>query len=351
MRNILIVKLGAMGDVLRTTPLLAALRRAYPGCRVTWIVDRSCSGVLQDNPWIQDLWIREEGAAERAAAGSFDLAVCLDKEPEALDCIERARAAVKRGFGWNAAKTGVTALNPASEYAVLLGIDDELKFRKNRKTYQQISYEQVELPYAFDEYMLGSTEADERYAEAHLVSLGVGPEDYGRVVGINTGSGERFAGKKLTETQLLDLARRLAAATGKEALFLGGPEEHERNEKLAASAAGFGRNAGTRHTIRQFASIVSRLGLVITGDTIAMHIAIAVKTPTLVYFGSTCEAEIELYGRGRKVVADLACAPCYKRVCPLTPDQEICMSGIQTEDLEREAVGLLKRFANAAATR
>lgn len=350
MRHILIVKLGAMGDVLRTTPLLAALRRAYPGCKVTWIVDRSCSGVLVGNRWIQELWIREENAAERASQGNYDLAICLDKEPEALDCIDKANAAVKRGFGWNADRTGVAALNPASEYAVRLGIDDELKFRTNQKTYQQISYEQVELPYAFDEYLFECGQDDERYAEHHLATLGVRPEDYGSVVGINTGSGERFAGKKLPEANLIELARRLRQATGREVLLLGGPEEHERNRQLEAQCAGFARNAGTHHSIRQFASILSRLGLVITGDTIAMHIAIAVKTPALVYFGSTCHAEIELYGRGRKIVSGLACAPCYKRVCP-KDDVEACMSGMQAEMLEAEALAVLGRFRDAAANR
>jgi heptosyltransferase-2 len=351
MQKILIVKLGAMGDVLRTTPLLVALRRAHPGCRVTWIVDRSCSGVLQGNRWIHELWIREDNGAERAAAGEYDLAICLDKEPEALDCIAAANAKVKRGFGWNSARDGVVALNSASDYAVRLGIDDDLKFRTNRKTYQQISYEQVELPYAFDEYMLERQESDETYAERVLKNLGVGPDDYGRVVGINTGSGERFAGKKLPEAHLVDLARRLAVSTGKTVLFLGGPEEHERNAALERAADGFGRNAGTNHTIRQFASIVSRLGLVITGDTIAMHIAIAVRTPALVYFGSTCSAEIELYGRGAKLVSGLECAPCYKRVCPVLPGQDPCMSGMMPEDLEREALLVLQRFSQAAESR
>lgn len=346
MRQILIVKLGAMGDVLRTTPLLAALRRAHLGCKVTWIVDRSNAGVLQGNPWIHELWIREDNAAERAAAASFDLAICLDKEPEALDCIEKANAAEKRGFGWDAEHKGVAALNAASEYAVRLGVDDELKFRTNEKTYQQISYEQTELPYAYDEYQLHCRDEDERYAEHHLNTLGIKPADYGHVIGINTGSGERFAGKKLPEANILDLARRLHAATGREVLFLGGPEEHERNEALERQAAGFGRNAGTRHTIRQFTSMVSRLGLVITGDTIAMHIAIAVKTPALVYFGSTCSAEIELYGRGSKLVSGLDCAPCYKRNCP-KPDKELCMTEMDPAMLEKEALALMQRFENA----
>ena len=57
--QILLVKLGALGDVLRTTPLLTALKRRHPGARVHWVVEASCAGVLKEN-------IEDE--MERAAA-------------------------------------------------------------------------------------------------------------------------------------------------------------------------------------------------------------------------------------------------------------------------------------------
>lgn len=39
-KRILIVKLAAIGDVLRTTPLLSGLKRAYPQSHITWVVDK-----------------------------------------------------------------------------------------------------------------------------------------------------------------------------------------------------------------------------------------------------------------------------------------------------------------------
>ena len=81
----------------------------------------------------------------------------------------------------------------------------------------------------------------------------------------------------------------------------------------------------------------------VTGDTTAMHIAIAVKTPVLAYFASTCAQEIELYGRGKKVVSGIACTPCYKKICPI---DEQCMKDMKDEPLFREAKSLLARHAN-----
>lgn len=47
-KRILIVKLAAIGDVLRTTPLLSGLKRAYPQSHITWIVDKEAFPLLQN---------------------------------------------------------------------------------------------------------------------------------------------------------------------------------------------------------------------------------------------------------------------------------------------------------------
>ena len=96
------------------------------------------------------------------------------------------------------------------------------------------------------------------------------------------------------------------------------------------------------HSIKIFAAIVKTCDLVVTGDTTAMHIAIAVKTPVVAYFASTCAAEIELYGRGRKVVSSISCAPCYKKICPI---DEQCMKDMRAEEIFNEAKILREQYA------
>ncbi len=77
----------------------------------------------------------------------------------------------------------------------------------------------------------------------------------------------------------------------------------------------------------------------VTGDTLAMHIAIGLKVPVLVILGSTCPQEIELYGRGAKIVSDFECSPCYLSVCP---KEVTCMDATSADvvfDAARKLLG------------
>lgn len=337
--RILIVKLGAMGDVMRTTPLLEALDRRYPGAHVTWLVEPACREALEGNERIDELWEIGPEAERRLRASTFDLAACLDKDDAALDAVMAARSARKAGFGRDAAGR-LAPLTPESEYAVRLGLDDDLKFRRNQKTYQQITFEQVGLEFAGEEYAFVVTDADRAAARSRLEALGL-CSGRGPVIGLNTGSGPRFAGKRLPEETHARLADLFAERLGARVLLLGGEDELERNARIAARSRRGAIHAGA-HPLKVFAGIVSECDLVVTGDTIAMHVAIAMKVPSLVCFGSTCASEIELYGRGAKVVSQLPCAPCYLRDCPI---QERCMAEMDPEKLYETALPFVEARA------
>lgn len=326
--KILIVKLGALGDVLRTTPLLTALKKKHPQSHVTWVVEDGNAGVLEGAP-IDRLVKYSAAVPASLKKEKFDLVVNLDKEPEALDCFMAAPAPRKLGFG-RGADGKLCAADPLSDYAYRLGIDDELKFRTNKKTYQQISFEQVGLEFDGEEYLFAPDEASKKHVESYFASKGTPVESWKRpVIGLNTGAGHRFAGKKLPVSTYVEIARKLYDRHGATILLLGGQAEIERNRQIEQMVSRPVVNAGS-HSIRQFAAIVSLCDLVLSGDTTAMHIAIAVKTPVIVHFASTCHAEIELYGRGAKLVSEIHCGPCYKRICPI---DEQCMKDVRADDI------------------
>ena len=339
--NILLIKLGALGDVLRTTPLLTALKKKYPASRLTWVVDAANREVLEKNPLIDELRDATPETEAWAKDQRFDLAVNLDKEPEATRLLAVAGAAKKMGFTQDA-QGRLRAADALSDYAYRLGVDDELKFRQNRKTYQEISFEQLGLTFGGEEYVFSVPEADAAAAREHLRKIGADPGGTGRpVIGLNTGAGTRFAGKKLpaeTYAALAEVFHREMAAT---VFLLGGRDEIERNAFIQKTARCPVVNTGS-HPIRRFAAIVQACDLVVTGDTTAMHVAIAVKTPLVAYFASTCSQEIELYGRGRKVVTDISCAPCYKKICPI---DEQCMKDMSVGQIFREAKSWLDSHA------
>lgn len=80
--RILIVKLGAMGDVIHTLPAAAALRRGYPNSHITWVVDPKWAPLLDANPHISQViqLNRRELASIRSTAAAlraepFELAI------------------------------------------------------------------------------------------------------------------------------------------------------------------------------------------------------------------------------------------------------------------------------------
>lgn len=313
-RRILVLKLGALGDVLRTTPLLVPLREGGP-VHVTWVTGESVATLLSGHPRIDRLLLPGYETSERLAVERFDLVLSLDKDPYSTSLAMRVAATEKRGFGRDA-NGALVPVHPDAAYAYDLGLSDRLKFFENERTYQDVIFEVCGLPWRRQEYDVPAVREHAASGAGHLARAGV-PDGSGPLVGLNTGAGGVFANKAWTVEGFAEIARRLAA-DGARVVLLGGPDEAERNARIAALAAGSARDAGV-HGLREFAGIVAGCDLVVTGDSLGMHLAIAAQVPVVVLFGSTCPQEIELYGRGERVVTPIDCHPCYRRTCDIHP--------------------------------
>ena len=325
-KRILIIKLAAMGDVLRTTPLLRGLRTQDPECEITWITESHTIPMLEGIHEIDRLLPFTFETVLQIERETFDEAYCFDKEPKATALAMKVNAGRRVGFGMSALGKTIP-LNKESEYTFQLGIDDSLKFKINQKTYPELIFECADLPYpAPQEYILPDLSTEIEEAKARLLAEGVLPEDL--KIGLNTGSGDIFATKKWTEAGYVQLANRLVDELGAKVLLLGGPAEVARNQRIAEAVRHPLVNTGNDNPIRKFAGIVGNCHLVVTGDTLAMHIAIGLKVPVLTLLGSTCHQEIELYGRGSKIISDFECSPCYLSICP---KQITCMDAVSAD--------------------
>jgi len=329
-KRILIIKLAAMGDVLRTTPLLRGLRAGDPGCHITWLTEANVIPLLQGIPEIDRLLTYSYETLLQLEMETFDEICCFDKEPKAAALAMKLRSGRKIGFGMSP-YGNIIPLNEESEYAYQLGIDDPLKFRVNTKTYQELIYECAGISHAeAQEYCLADLSTEIREERRILHSIGVSPADL--KIGLNTGAGELFASKKWTEEGYALLADRLIEELDARVLLLGGPEEVERNIRIAAAARHSLVNTGNGNPVREFAGIVGNCSLIVTGDTLALHIAIGLRVPVVAIFGPTCHQEIEFYGRGAKITSGFECSPCYLGTCPR---EFTCMDAIAADEVFR----------------
>ncbi len=328
--RVLIIKLGALGDVLRTTPVLHAFRRKYPHAHITWVTKANARNMLGTTPFINRLIAIDDpdnGAALRLMVESFDEVHCYDKEDAAIALATMVKAERKYGFYMNP-WGHMAPVNKASVYSFDLGLSDELKFVRNQKTYQELTFESSELPLpaSMDPYEMPLTEDDRNCAEEALLAQGLGGRP---IIGLNTGRGRVFRTKQWQEDYFESLARSIKERMGADVLLLGGADEDDRNKRLAHKMPTIARYLGCNFSIREFAALLERCSVAVTGDTLAMHLALTVGTPTVALFGATCDQEVDMYGIGEKVVSRPPCAPCYKNTCD-KPDSENmrCMKDI-----------------------
>ncbi len=318
--RIVIIKLAAAGDVLRTTSILPPLKRKYPASHVTWVTDAAAVPLLEKNPYIDsvrtfgfDTWLE-------LSARSFDVLMCLDKEPRACALASALRAGEKLGFAMS--ETGAPVpMNEGANYDYELGLSNEKKFHENTLTYPEIFCRAVELEYEGDAYMLALPDTSVEYAKRFFAEMG--PSE--PVVGLNAGAGKVFANKAWTPAGFAELATTVRNRLGGTCVVLGGAEDRARAGEILRLAEGAAVDGGV-HEILDFSAIVGMLDAVVTGDTLAMHIAVALGVPAVALFGPSAPQEIELYGGGEKLVTPLDCAPCYLRSCDRSPT---CMDAIE----------------------
>ncbi len=335
MKKILIIKLGSAGDVLRTTAILSGLKERYPQSNITWLVEKSGSMLLEGNSNIDRVIVYSSGTAKPLANEDFDVAISLDKAREAIELATSINAKEKYGFG--ADKNGtLMPLNKEAEYSYRLGMDDDLKFYKNKKTYQELIFEVTKLNYKRNPYELTLNEKHIEFADNFFKKNNL---NNGKIIiGINTGAGKVFANKNLRKEKIVELIELLSEELNAKIIALGGPLEKGINEYIKKVMREKVVNSGCGNSLKDFAALVNNCSAIIASDTLTMHIAIALKKPVIALFGPTCAQEIDLYNLGYKIITGAECAPCYKNKCDKHPT---CMDRIALEDIVESVKGLI----------
>jgi heptosyltransferase-2 len=317
-----------MGDVFRTTCILNGLKEEYPNSHISWITKNESIPLLENNLHIDALLSFEHDAYLILQTEEFDLVINPDASPNSSRLATLAKGHKKLGFGYH--QRGYVF--PFNEEAIPwfnLGVNDSLK-KANNKTYQRILLDICRMNPSDYELTLRLTQEEKKFAEDFVNRHGLESASY--IIGLNTGASGRWPQKKWTEEGYVTLIKLLLEnLRGVKILLYGGPGEKERNIYLknkADSASVI--DTGFDNSIRKFAALLGIPDLVITGDTLAMHLAIAFRKKVIVLFGPTSHAEIELYGRGEKIFADMECLTCYKQFCDKTPN---CMDLIPAESV------------------
>lgn len=316
--KILIISLDALGNVLDNTPILHAIKRKFPFSTIYWITLPNAEKILWYNHLIDKVfsWTDENRMILKNI--KFDYVMNADKSLYACAFANEVKAKTKLGFLLNDDGKIIPA-NKGAIYSYILGIDDQKKFRENTRSGVDIIHEVFDLKYKYDPYVFNFSDEEKEFISDYKNKIKF--NDKYVYVGFNTGCSELFPNKKMTIEQHIKIIKELLKNKNLRIVLLGGKEDTERNKKIY-NAFKKEQNKNIINTpstlgLRRGACFMSIPDIVISGDSFGMHLAIALQKYIIAWFGLSCWAEIELYGRGEKLYPkELECSPCWKRVCP-----------------------------------
>jgi heptosyltransferase-2 len=297
-------------------------------------VDEESLDLLDNNPYIDRVFGYSLGCILPLTVQKFDVLISLDKEPPSTSLATMIKSKDKFGFGMNE-YGNLISFNKGAAYAYQLGVDDDLKFTQNTLTYQEIIYKTAEIEYQGDGYVfqLGDDHKDKAaqfFQEKHI-------DETQPAIGLNTGAGVKFETKQWPPEKYLQLIEYLSEGLKANIFLLGGRRETALNRHLEQEARSGVYNTGNNNSLLEFAGFLSKMDIVVSSDTLGMHLAIAQGKKVVALFGSTCPQEIDLFGQGVKLFAGVDCSPCYKQTCP---DMK-CMEEITSEQVFEEIKKLI----------
>jgi heptosyltransferase-2 len=299
--HFLVVKKGALGDVVRTSYFAKALKSKFgPGMRLSWITAPASADLLRLNPNIDDLWFD----FEQAKPYRFTRIFSLDDELDTL--VGVASLSAEAVTGAMLQDNRPTYTQDANEWFDM-GLHsrfgkqraDELK-KLNQRSHAQIFSSIFGVEQVRPEFYLDVS--CRRWAESMLPKAGCR-------VGINPYSGGRWPSKELRPAELDRLISHVLDGyspfgAGAAVVLIGAGEDFKKNEALVAQRRAHNLMAMcTDESVQHLAAAVGGLNYLISSDSLALHMAIAQDVPFTAFFSPTSAVEIDDWGIGTKVAS------------------------------------------------
>jgi heptosyltransferase-1 len=332
LQRVLVVRLGALGDVVNALVFAAALREAAPSMQLGWVVHPLAAPLVEGHPHVSrvHVWRRGGGPGEflrlvrELRRERYELAVDLQRiQKSAL--LARLSGA-PRVLGFDRARTKEmswiwTTERPAGAVGEAHRVEQYLELARHLGCAARAA-----------ERVLPRDSGAERWAADLLAELGGAPVlvNLGASKPANRWPSERFG----------ELARALQQELAVPVCFTGGPSDIATSRALSANAGGI-RDLVGKTTLPELVALARRARLFIGCDTGPMHIAAAVGTPVVALFGPADPARTGPYGAQHRVVrVPPACAPCHRKTC--NQARHACMEDISVSSVlaaARERLG------------
>ncbi len=321
----LLIRLRRTGDVVLTTPAVSALRTAFPGASLTYLVEEPFARLVEDHPHIDRVLILGRnagwGATARLLRGirreRFDAVLDFHGGPRAsyLTLLSGARIrvgyAVKyRRFFYTRRVPRAYARGPVHSVVNHLNLVRALGVKVDEPP--------------------GLVLPEARPEEKEHVGRLLGESAGGRRVILHVGAGNRF--RDWGAENIARLIRLMDGLSGAGVVLAGSRDDLEAEADIRARAGRPVPSLVGRLNLIELREAILRSALFVGPDSGPMHIAASTPTPIVAVFGPTLPEHFAPW-KARAVVLQKAmdCRPCRQRSC-VTGDYR-CLKSITPEDV------------------
>lgn len=308
-RRVCLIKPSALGDIVQSLPVLAALRARWPDAHLAWVVSRPLAGLLATHPDLDEVIVfdrRARGIGRLQApwtlwrqlrGGRFDLAIDLQGLLRS-GLMTRATGAARR-VGFADAREGA-----AWAYTDRVPIPREPHSAVLR--YWRLA-QAVGCEGSPPAPRLGIGERERQFAATALAGLAR------PILAVHPGAA--WPTKRWPLASFAALARRAQAERGASIVLLAGPGEGELARAIAAQLDQ-ATNLAEQTNLLELAAVLAASDVFVGGDTGPMHLAAAVGTRVVALFTCTDPRRAGPYGAGHRVVATTVdCRESYLKRC------------------------------------
>ncbi|MDI6781333.1 MAG: lipopolysaccharide heptosyltransferase II [bacterium] len=339
-KKILIIQTAFIGDVVLTTPLIQSLSKGFPEAELHLLTTPKGKEVLEGDPCIANIIPYDKKGqqkgifhflkvVEELRRMHFDLAVVPHPSFRSSLLAFLCGIPYRIGFDRNA---GAFLFTSRVEY--------QLKLHEAKRNLE-LAYA-LGAPHGDYPLQIHISDKNREFSRDFISRTGVLPGDL--LIGINPCS--VWPTKRWIPERFAQVCDALSNEFKARIILVGGQEDGWLVEKIALFMKTRPILAAGRLSLKHLAGVMERCRLFITNDSGPLHIAMAMKTPTVAIFGpTTTNLGFGPYGESFRVVekTDLSCRPCGKHGghrCPLK--NFACMKEITVDDVLSAARELIR---------
>ncbi|MBI5741890.1 MAG: glycosyltransferase family 9 protein [Nitrospirae bacterium] len=300
--KILVIKIGfsetldpeigivpSLGDVVRTTCILWALKEKYPDSHITWLLAEQAKPLLHGNKLVDRILVWDQFVPFQLMKERFDVLINLEKIPGLCALTDMIDSWTKYGFRFDSNEGVYHAYEHGQKFIDY--ITSKQNGNKITDCWQKVLVEMLNVEWKEQEYIIGYKPKTEEVYD----------------IGFNYKVGSKWPTKAMPMEKWHELEKRLTAQGYKVSWQQGFDDLHEYMDWIYSNR------------------------IIISTDSLGLHLALGFKKKVIALFGSTSDSEVYTYGRYFKISSSVKCPlmPCSATTCK---NEQFCMLYVDLDE-------------------